>query len=141
MGVIPESGFGERVRERLRNSEIIWFTTTSANGTPQPNPVWFLWDDEDESVLIYNATRARRLEHVAVRPRVSLHFDSDEHADEVIVLAGVAEQAADVPPATENQAYLGKYRDGIERIGSNPEKFAQDYSVPLRIRPSKLRGF
>jgi PPOX class probable F420-dependent enzyme len=141
MGVIPESGFGERVRERLRNSEIIWFTTTSANGTPQPNPVWFLWDDEDESVLIYNATRARRLEHVAVRPRVSLHFDSDEHADEVIVLAGVAEQAADVPPATENQAYLGKYRHGIERIGSNPEKFAQDYSVPLRIRPSKLRGF
>jgi PPOX class probable F420-dependent enzyme len=141
MGVIPESEFGDRVRERLRNSETIWFTTTSANGTPQPNPVWFLWDEEDESVLIYNATRARRLEHVAVRPRVSLHFDSDEHADEVIVLAGVAEQAADVPPVTEHEAYLAKYRDDIARIGSDPEKFAQDYSVPLRIRPVKLRGF
>jgi PPOX class probable F420-dependent enzyme len=141
MGVIPESEFGERVRERLRNSETIWFTTTSANGTPQPNPVWFLWDDEDESVLIYNATRARRLEHVAVRPRVSLHFDSDEHADEVIVLAGVAEQAADAPPVTGHEAYLAKYRDDIARIGSDPEKFAQDYSVPLRIRPTKLRGF
>jgi PPOX class probable F420-dependent enzyme len=141
MGVIPESAFGGRVRERLRRSETIWFTTTSANGTPQPNPVWFLWDDEDESVLIYNATRARRLEHVAVRPRVSLHFDSDEHANEVIVLAGVAEQAADVPPVTEHEAYLAKYRDDIERIGSSPEKFAQYYSVPLRIRPTKLRGF
>ena len=141
MGVIPESKFGARVRERLRDSEIIWFTTTSANGTPQPNPVWFIWDDDDESVLIYNATRARRLEHVAMQPRVSLHFDTDEHANEVIVMAGVAEQAADAPPVTEHEAYLAKYRDGIERIGSHPEKFAEDYSVPLRIRPTKLRGF
>lgn len=141
MGVIPESKFGDRVRRRLRDSEVVWFTTTSANGTPQPNPVWFLWDDEDESVLIYNATRARRLEHVAVRPNVSLHFDTDEHGNDVIVIAGVAEQAADVPPVTEHQEYLTKYRAGIERIGSHPEKFAEDYSVPLRIRPTKVRGF
>jgi PPOX class probable F420-dependent enzyme len=76
-----------------------------------------------------------------MRPRVSLHFDSDEHANEVIVMAGVAEQAADVPPVIEHEAYLAKYRDGIGRIGSDPEKFAEDYSVPLRIRPTKVRGF
>jgi PPOX class probable F420-dependent enzyme len=140
MGVIPESEFGARVRDRLRNSEIVWFTTTSASGTPQPNPVWFLWDD-DESVLIYNATRARRLEHVTLRPRVSLHFDTDEHANDVIVLAGVAEPAPDVPPVEEHDQYLTKYRDGIARIGSDPAKFAQDYSVPLRIRLTKVRGF
>jgi PPOX class probable F420-dependent enzyme len=141
MSVIPESAFGDRVRSRLRDREVIWFTTTSANETPQPNPVWFFWEEDNESVLIYNATRAHRVDHVAVRPRVSLHFDTDAHGDDVIVMTGVAEQASDVPPVTEHEDYLIKYRDGIGRIGSDPAKFAQDYSVPLRIRLTRVRGF
>ena len=40
MSVIPDNAFGDRVRRRLRDAELIWFTTTSADGTPQPNPVW-----------------------------------------------------------------------------------------------------
>lgn len=141
MTVIPDSDFGKRVRDRLRTEEQIWFTTTGADATPQPNPVWFLWDERDDSVLIYNATHARRLDHVAVRPRVSLNFNSDEHGDDVVVIAGVAEQALDVPPVHENDAYLQKYDAGIARIGSNREKFARDYSVPLRVRFAKVRGF
>lgn len=141
MSVIPASTYGDRVRSRLRDREVVWFTTTSADGTPQPNPVWFLWNEDDESVLIYNRNNSHRLEHVAVRPRISLHFDTDEHGDDVVVLTGVAEQAADVPPVIENDDYIAKYRAGIERIGSDPVKFAQDYSVPLRIRLTKVRGF
>jgi PPOX class probable F420-dependent enzyme len=141
MTVIPNSDFGNRVRDRLRTEEQIWFTTTGADGTPQPNPVWFLWDERDDSVLIYNATHARRLDHVAVRPRVSLNFNSDEHGDDVVVITGVAEQALDVPAVHENDAYLQKYEEGIARIGSNREKFARDYSVPLRVRFAKVRGF
>lgn len=141
MSVIPASTFGERVRSRLRDREVIWFTTTGADGTPQPNPVWFLWDEDDESVLIYNQNGSHRLDHIAVRPRVSLHFDTDEYGNDVIVIVGVAEQAANVAPVTENDAYIAKYRAGIERIGSDPVKFAQNYSVPVRIRLAKVRGF
>jgi PPOX class probable F420-dependent enzyme len=141
MSVIPDSDYGARVRRHLESDEAVWFTTTAADGTPQPNPVWFLWKPESETVLIYNATRAKRLDHVAVRPRVSLNFDTDEHADDVVILLGVAEQALDAPANRDHEAYLAKYRDGIARIGSNPEKFAEDYSVPLRIRLTKVRGF
>ena len=30
---------------------------------------------------------------------------------------------------------------GITRIGLNPQSFAQKYSIPIRIRLSRLRGF
>lgn len=141
MSIIPDSEFGDRVRDRLRQETVIWFTTISANGTPQPNPVWFYWEPDTESVLIYNATDARRIEHVAVRPRVSLNFEADAHGGDVVVFAGTAEQALDVPAVTANETYLAKYAEDIERIGGDREEFARAYSVPLRVRVTKVRGF
>jgi PPOX class probable F420-dependent enzyme len=141
MSVLPDSDFGTRVRDRLQHETIVWFTTTSANGTPQPNPVWFLWDADTESALIYNANDAKRLEHVAVRPRVSLNFQADADGGDVVVLTGVAEQALDVPPVHENDAYLAKYASAIDGISGDAETFARTYSVPLRVRITKVRGF
>ena len=141
MSIIPDSDFGTRVRERLENEKAIWFTTTSADGTPQPNPVWFLWEPDEDALLIYNAHDAKRLDHVAVRPRVALNFNSDADGDDVVVFVGVAEQALDVPAATEYEPYLSKYATDVERIGMDAESFAEKYSVALRIRLAKVRGF
>jgi PPOX class probable F420-dependent enzyme len=140
MPTIPDGDFGTRLRQRLADEHVIWFTTVGDNGTPQPNPVWFLWEPDEDAVLIYNATKAKRLDHVASRPRVSLNFNSDDNGGDIAVLAGVAEQALDAPAANEHDAYLAKYRDGITGIGMNPESFATAYSVPLRIRLGKVRG-
>jgi PPOX class probable F420-dependent enzyme len=141
MSVIPDSDFGRRVHTRLREEKVIWLATTGADGTPQPNPVWFLWDDTDEVFLVYSANDAARLDHVAVRPRVSLNFNSDADGDDVVVFAGVAEQAVDVPGPNEHDPYVAKYAADVERIGMDPTSFAQKYSVPLRIRIRKVRGF
>jgi PPOX class probable F420-dependent enzyme len=141
MSVIPETQFGARVRERLRSEPLIWLTTIGADGTPQPNPVWFLWEDDADAVLIYNANAAHRVAHVAARPHVSLHFNTDSGGGDVVVFAGVAERAGDAPPNDEHAAYLAKYDELIVEIGSDREKFARDYSVALRIRLTKVRGF
>lgn len=141
MSVIPDSEFGARVRSRLRDEDTVWLTTTTANGTPQPNPVWFLWNADDETVLVYNANDAKRLDRFALRPRVALNFNTDESGDDVVVLTGVAEQALDVPAPDRNEAYLAKYADAIARIGLNRNSFAQKYSVPVRVRIEKARGF
>src|SRR6478736_4615864 len=129
-----------RVRDRLKGEKVIWFTTTSADGTPQPNPVWFLWEQDGDSVLIYNASEAKRLDHVAVHPHVSLNFDGNGHGGNIVVIAGVAEQALDVPPATEHEPYVAKYAADVARIGMDAESFAKKYSVALRVRMTKVRG-
>jgi PPOX class probable F420-dependent enzyme len=140
VSIIPDSDFGTRVRIRLEDEKVVWLTTTSADGTPQPNPVWFLWEQDRDSVLVYNAFDASRLDHVAVRPRVSLNFDGNGRGGDIVVIAGVAEQALDLPPATEYEPYVAKYAADVERIGMDAESFAQKYSVPLRIRMTKVRG-
>ena len=136
----PNSPFGERVRRRLREEQAIWITTVGKDGTPQPNPVGFLLQD-DNSILIYNMARANRINHVVERPRVALHFDGDGHGGDIVVFSGIAPRADDVSPPHENQAWLAKYRDGMARRSGSAEKFSEEFPVPLRIEITGTRGF
>jgi PPOX class probable F420-dependent enzyme len=136
----PQTPFGERVARRLRDEPVIWLTTTSADCTPQPNPVWFYWDEESQSILIYSLADAARLGHIDRNPRVSLNFDGNGKGGDIIVLTGAARLSPEDPPADQHSAYTEKYRDFIARSFGTPEKFAAQYSAALRITPSRLRG-
>jgi PPOX class probable F420-dependent enzyme len=134
----PETPFGERVARRLRDEVVIWLSSVAADGTPQPNLVWFLWDGA--TFLVYSLPDAARLSHIARNPRVSLHFDGNGSGGDIIVFACEARVAPDEPSADQNTAYLAKYRARIERSFGNPAAFAARYSVPLRLTPLKIRG-
>lgn len=135
----PTTPFGERVRLRLRDEQLAWLTTVGADGTPQPNPIWFLWDGE--TFLVYNRATAHRLAHVRARPRVALHFDSNGRGGNIVVITGDAEIVEDVPPPHLLTAYLDKYGTAMKRVSGSLEGFSQSYPVPMRIRPSGLRGW
>jgi PPOX class probable F420-dependent enzyme len=129
---------GEKVRRRLRDEPVAWLTTVARDGTPQPNPVWFLW--EDDSILVYNRSGARRLAHVRERPAVSLNFDSGGGGD-IVVITGRAELAEGEPAPHQHPGYLAKYERAMSRVSGSPEAFGRAYPVPLRIRPVRFRGF
>ena len=132
--------FGERVARRLRDERLIWFTTVDAKGTPQPTPVWFLWDDATSTILIYSRSDARRLAHVQQNPRIALNFDGNGFGGNIIVITGEAQVSSDDPPADRLPAYVEKYSDFIATRYETPENFASIYSVALRIRPISIRG-
>jgi PPOX class probable F420-dependent enzyme len=132
--------FGERVARRLRDERLIWLTTVDAKGTPQPTPVWFLWDETTSTILIYSRADAKRLLHLQQKPRVSLNFDGNGTGGNIVVITGDAYVSTDDPPADRLPIYIEKYRDFIARGFATPEKFASIYSVPLRIRPVAIRG-
>ena len=134
----PSTPYGERVRRHLREDIVIWLTTTAADGTPQPNPVWFLW--EDESVLVYNRADARRLVHVRTRPGVAVHFDGDGRGGDIVVITGRAALAQGEPPANEVPAFVAKYGRHMTRVSGNPEGFSKRYPVAMRIWPLRVRG-
>ena len=131
--------FGERAARRLAEDRLAWLTTTSADGTPQPVPVWFLWDGA-ESFLIYSRAATAKLRNIAERPRVSLHLDGNGQGGDIVVVLGDA-AVSDDPPAHALPDYVEKYAAFIERNSWTPESFASDYSVPVRITATKLRGF
>jgi PPOX class probable F420-dependent enzyme len=137
--VLPPAStpFGERVLSRLRDERIIWLTTVGADGTPQPNPVWFLWDNE--SVLVYSLPNAARIRNIERNPRVALNFDGNGQGGDIIVIAGETRISHDDPPADQLAAYTEKYKDLIARHFGTPANFAAEYSTPLRITPLKVR--
>jgi PPOX class probable F420-dependent enzyme len=136
---LPSGAFGERVRARLRDDYVIWLTTVGEDGTPQPNPVWFVWDGAD-SVLVYNRADAHRLPHIEARPNIALHFDGNGRGGDIVVIAASARRDPDAPPAHENGDYVAKYADGMQRVSGSPEQFSVAYPVPLRITFRRVRG-
>ncbi|HEY2794906.1 MAG TPA: TIGR03667 family PPOX class F420-dependent oxidoreductase [Micromonosporaceae bacterium] len=135
----PSTPFGRRVADRLRTDTLIWLTTVGADGTPQPNPVWFV--AEGTSLLIFNRPDAVRLGHIRRRPRVALNFDSDDNGDDVVVLVGTASIEPDQVPAHEVDAYRDKYGDRAAAISGSMESFAGEYSVAVRVEVDRVRGF
>src|SRR5205823_11568600 len=99
--------FGEQVARRLADEPIIWLTTVGANGTPQPNPVWFLWDGD--SFLIYSLPDAARIAHIRRNPRVSLNLDGNGRGGDIVVITGEAHLRPDEPPADQIPDYVEKY--------------------------------
>ena len=139
MSVVPAGPFGERVARRLRDDYVIWLTTVGADGTPQPNPVWFVWD-RDASIVVYNRADAHRLAHLAANPTLALHFDGNGRGGDVVVLAARARVSAELPPPHENSDYLAKYRDGMRRVSGSEERFAAEYPVALAVEIRRVRG-
>lgn len=139
-GVIPDgsTAYGERVRQRLTGEMSIWLTTVGRDGTPQPNPVGFLWDGGD-SLLIYSQAGARRLANIRRQPLVSLNFDSNGGED-IVVLTGTAEILADCPAVPDNPAWLAKYGEAINARFGSAGTFAERFPVPVRIHLTRVRG-
>lgn len=130
--------FGQRVARRLAEERIGWLTTVDASGTPQPRPVWFLW--QEGSLLIYSRPATRKLEHIARNPRVALNLDGDGMGGDIVVFTGVAVIDSSAPPADQIPAYVERYSTGMQRIGMTAAQFAQVYSVAVRVTVDHLRG-
>ena len=132
------SEFGQRAARRLREDVLAWLTTVDRRGTPQPVPVWFLWDG-GTSILVYSRPGTPKLRSIEGNPRVSLHLDGNGRGGDIVVCLGQATISND-PPADEIPEYIDKYAPLIERNRWSASSFAADYSVPLRITISRIRG-
>ena len=139
MVIDPGTEKGARADGRLRDELVAWLVTVGPDGTPLPTPVWFWWDGE--TVLIYSQRDKPKLRHIAANARVALAMRTDELGDDIVVVTGDAAVDATAPSADNLPEYVEKYAALIARLGADPAGFAGEYSVPIRIRPTKLRAW
>jgi PPOX class probable F420-dependent enzyme len=132
--------FGRKVQGFLDEEYIVWLTTVGSDLMPQPRPVWFIW--EDGAFLIFSQTRAHKVRHIGMHPKVSVHFNPDPTADrDVIVMTGEATVDSSGAPPHLVPAYFEKYRSGIAGLDMTPEEFSREYPVAIRVRPQAMRGW
>ena len=132
--------FEERpdIQERLDGEIVAWMTTVSPAGQPQTSPVWFLI--EEEVFVVYSLAGTPRTRNIAANPRVSLNLNSTPEGGRLVIVEGTAEIVADGVPASEDTAYVDKYRGPMADLGMTPESFSADYPVRIHVTPTKLRA-
>jgi len=136
-----DSDFGRIVKKHLDEEYFVWLTTVDSKGTPQPRPVWFIW--EDDSFLIFSKPDAYKARHLEDNPRVALNFNTKDKAGEkhLIVFVGDAFFDMDAAPAHQVPAYFKKYKSGFDELKLTPDSFSNEYSLAIRIKPTQVRGW
>jgi len=129
--------FHARVNQQLKEAEVIWLTTVSPNGTPQPNPVWFLWDGDD--IIIYSKPDSYRIRNLKHNKIVSLNLEgADVMGNNVIVIHG--EAVMDPSYLDPHTDYVSKYEKYLPELNITMEQLVADYSVEIRVKPTRIRG-
>ncbi len=127
----------KEAQRRITEDRVIWLTTVTDRGVPAPNPVWFVPDGDD--LVVYTTPTSRRIHNLTRRPVASVHFNSDEHGGDVVVITGDVEMTHGQPPSAF-PGYLAKYEDDIlGPLATTVEAIDETYNTQLRIHPRKIR--
>ena len=125
------------VDRRLRSGLVVWLTTVSSSGQPQTTPVWYQWDGE--TFLFFSQPGRPKLANIATHSLVSLHPVGAEDAEDAVTIEGMASLDPSAPSADRIPAYITKYLRLIDGFGWTPASFAADYSVAVRVTPTRFR--
>ena len=135
------SEFGRTVKQHIDQEYFIWLITVDSHLSPQPRPVWFIWDND--SFLIFSEPKAHKVRHIQEHPGVALQFNTADKKGEqdVIVIHGTAVIDSSMPSVNNVPAYIKKYRTGLADLKLSPEEMGARYSVAIRVTPGSMRGW
>jgi PPOX class probable F420-dependent enzyme len=132
--------FGATARRRLEQNKLAWLTTVSSDGTPQPNPVWFIVDDD--VIIIFSKPNQAKLKNVARHPQVAFNLEATETEEEITIITGTAEVTdKTVVTADLLDRYAAKYEQGMVGIKMTREEYEAAYTNVIRLTPAKVRGW
>lgn len=131
---------GAKVAERIERQTLAWLTTVGADGTPQPNPVWFLWNEG--TFLIFSKPGQAKLANIARFSRVSFNLEATDDQEQITILTGSAEIAtSDALDPELLDRYAARYATRLPGIGMTRAQYEADYTAVIRFTPEKLRGW
>ena len=128
---------GAWARDHLEHDVVGWLTTVAPDGRPQTSVISFL--REGPTIVFYSQPDTPKLRNIAASPLVSFHLQSDPYGDHVLIVEGRAEVDRAIPPSDVHPAYAAKYRGPLAHWGMDEAGTARAFSVPIRIRPTRVR--
>ena len=120
---------------RLRSNIMIWLSTVKPDGTPHLVPVWYLWDGD--SIYIYSKPD-QKIRNLKQNSAVMLGLDNTNEGEDPIMIAGQATLLPREDALTTQPAYVAKYQSLLNSFNWTDVSMAQEYSEPIRIRPTRF---
>jgi PPOX class probable F420-dependent enzyme len=124
-------------REHLDHDVVAWLTTVAPDGRVQSSLISFLHDGAD--VFFYSQPGTPKLRNIAHAPLVSFHLQSDPYGDHLLIVEGTAVIDGAIAPLDAHERYRAKYAEPHAHWGLDFTQTARDFSVPIRIRPTRVR--
>jgi PPOX class probable F420-dependent enzyme len=123
-------------QERLCTDRIAWLASVRPDGRPHLVPVWFHWDGKE--LLILSQPDTQKIRNLRHDPRVTISLDDSDTGRDVVLLEGQAAltTVGDRPAAIA--AYLDKYARLLADMEWLPERYVEEYSQAIMIRPTRF---
>ena len=131
--------WGKHAEQRLRSNIIGWLTTVGSDGRPYTVPVWFLWDGN--TVLIFSQPHKQKIRNLRTNARITLALDETNQGEDVVIVEGMAKLIENADISATLPAYVEKYGAMMQDMGLTPESMAADFSVGIRVTPTKFRSW
>ena len=123
----------------LFDDPVVWLSSVQRDGRPHLVPVWFIWDGEQ--IVAFSKPHARKVDNLRDQPHVMLAVGTPGPDFEVELIEATAElpdrPAAEVMP----EGFGAKYRELLRRAGLTAQRFAEVYSQPIVLRPTRFVGY
>ncbi len=104
--------------------------TVRADGGPQVNPMWFLYEADRNRVLLTHTRARHNFRYLQRDPRVALSIIDPDDGYRYVQLRGEVEQIEDDPTGGFYQVLQERYR------GFKTEVADRDVRVILTVRPT-----
>jgi PPOX class probable F420-dependent enzyme len=135
-----QTGHGRPTAEAaLRDDPVAWLSSVQADGRPHLVPVWFHWDGEQ--IVAFSKPHARKVDNLRDQPRVMLAVGTPGPDFEVELIEATAELPDQPASAIMPAGFGAKYRELLRRAGLSVQRFAEVYSQPIVLRPTRFLGY
>jgi PPOX class probable F420-dependent enzyme len=123
----------------LRRDRVLWLSSVSNDGHPHLVPLWFVWDGD--RIVAFSKPNARKVRNLRTDPRTMLAVGTPGVDFAVELIEARAElpesRAAEIMP----RGFAAKYRRLLKRAGLSAQRFAEVYSQPIVLRPTRFLGY
>lgn len=123
----------------LRHNPVVWLSSVQRDGRPHVVPVWFHWDGE--RIMAFSKPHARKVDNLRDQPRVMLAVGTPGPDFEVELIEATAELPARPAAELMPDGFGAKYRELLRRAGLSVQRFADVYSQPIVLRPTRFLGY
>ncbi len=127
------------IEAALRDDPVVWLSSVQSDGRPHLVPVWFLWDGD--RILAFSKPHARKVDNLRDQPSVMLAVGTPGPEFDVELIEATAELPDEPATSVIPEGFGAKYRELLHRAGLTVQRFAEVYSQPIVLRPTRFLGY
>ncbi|MBA2634334.1 MAG: pyridoxamine 5'-phosphate oxidase family protein [Chloroflexi bacterium] len=125
--------------QALRTDAVVWLSSVRPDGRPHLVPVWFHWDGK--RIVAFSKPNARKVGNLRDQPFVMLAVGTPGPDFEVELIEATAELPSTPASAVMPTGFGAKYRELLRRAGLTVQRYAEVYSQPIVLRPTRFLGY